>query len=132
MWFTKASEVNQGTMNYCYFNLLLSALFYRSMQANSTGYLYKRVSCLTKANWFSKVLKTVSANSLIECGAVCSALYNFNTGLAAQQCYAFSYDKITKAGILRDSHKLLVTPNREFEGQFGGKTVLAGLRLIKQ
>jgi hypothetical protein len=29
-------------------------------------------------------------------------------------------------------HKLLVTPNQEFEWQFGGKTVLAGLRLIKQ
>jgi hypothetical protein len=31
----------------------------------------------------------------------------------------------------RDSYKLLVTPNREFEWQFGGKTVLAGLRLKK-
>jgi hypothetical protein len=64
--------------------------------AFSTAYLYKRVTCLTKVYWVSKVLNTVSAHSLIECGGVCSSLYNSNTGLAAQQCYAFSYDKITK------------------------------------
>jgi hypothetical protein len=29
--------------------------------------------------------------------------------------------------VMRDSHKLLVTPNREIE-RFGGKTVLSGLR----
>jgi hypothetical protein len=29
------------------------------------------------------------------------------------------------------SHKLLVTPNREFERQVGGKTVLSGLRLAE-
>jgi hypothetical protein len=34
--------------------------------------------------------------------------------------------------VLPDSHKLLVTPNREFERQFGGKTVLSGLGLKKQ
>jgi hypothetical protein len=34
--------------------------------------------------------------------------------------------------VLRDSHKVLVTPYREFEQQFVGKTVLAGLRLKKQ
>jgi hypothetical protein len=39
---------------------------------------------------------------------------------------------IFKVDVLRDSHKLLVTPYREFEQQFGGKTVLAGLRLKKQ
>jgi hypothetical protein len=33
--------------------------------------------------------------------------------------------------VLQDS-QLLVTPYREFERQFGGKTVLAGLRLKKQ
>jgi hypothetical protein len=33
--------------------------------------------------------------------------------------------------VLPDSHKLLVTPYLEFERQFGGKTVLAGLRLNK-
>jgi hypothetical protein len=38
----------------------------------------------------------------------------------------------TKVDVLRDSHKLLVTPYREFEQQCGGKTVLAGLRLKKQ
>jgi hypothetical protein len=37
-----------------------------------------------------------------------------------------------KVDILRDSHKLLVTPYREFERQFGGKTVLTALRLKKQ
>jgi hypothetical protein len=37
---------------------------------------------------------------------------------------------LAKVNILRDSHKLLGTPNREFERQFGGKTVLlSGLRL---
>jgi hypothetical protein len=36
--------------------------------------------------------------------------------------------KLAKVDVLRDSHKLLVTPYREF----GGKTVLAGLRLKKQ
>jgi hypothetical protein len=34
--------------------------------------------------------------------------------------------------VLRDSQKLLVKSYREFERQFGGKTVLAGLRLKKQ
>jgi hypothetical protein len=38
----------------------------------------------------------------------------------------------TKVDLLQDSHKLLLTPYREFERQFGGKTVLAGLRLKKQ
>jgi hypothetical protein len=37
-----------------------------------------------------------------------------------------------KVNVLRDSHKPFLTPNREFERQFGGKTVLAGLRLKKQ
>jgi hypothetical protein len=37
-----------------------------------------------------------------------------------------------KVNVLRDSHKLLATPNREFERQYGGKTVLSGLRLKKQ
>jgi hypothetical protein len=32
---------------------------------------------------------------------------------------------------MRDSHKLLVMPYRQFERQFGGKTVLAGLRVKK-
>jgi hypothetical protein len=31
--------------------------------------------------------------------------------------------------VMRDSHKLLVTPYWEFKRHFGGKTVLAGLRL---
>jgi hypothetical protein len=47
--------------------------------------------------------------------------------------YASLAPKIrSKVDVLRDSHKLLVTPYREFERQFGGKTVLAGLRLKKQ
>jgi hypothetical protein len=29
---------------------------------------------------------------------------------------------ILKVDVLRDSHKHLVTPHQEFEGQFGGKT----------
>jgi hypothetical protein len=37
-----------------------------------------------------------------------------------------------KVDVLRDSHRLLVSLNREFEWQFGGKTVLAGLSPIKQ
>jgi hypothetical protein len=32
-----------------------------------------------------------------------------------------------KVDVLRDSNKLLVTPNQEFERQFGGKTVLQNL-----
>jgi hypothetical protein len=43
--------------------------------------------------------------------------------------------KITKVGVLRDSHYLFSTPYRKFEWFFGGKkkkTVLAGLRLKKQ
>jgi hypothetical protein len=36
---------------------------------------------------------------------------------------------LLKVNILRDSHKPFLTPNQEFERQFGGKTVLAGLRL---
>jgi hypothetical protein len=39
-----------------------------------------------------------------------------------------SQDEAAKVDVLRDSHKLLVTPYREFEQEFGGKTVLAGLR----
>jgi hypothetical protein len=31
----------------------------------------------------------------------------------------------------RDSHKPFLIPNQEFERQFGGETVLAGLRLKK-
>jgi hypothetical protein len=38
--------------------------------------------------------------------------------------------KTSKVDVLRDS--LVVTPYREFERQFGEKTLLAGLRLIKQ
>jgi hypothetical protein len=37
-----------------------------------------------------------------------------------------------KVNVLPDSHKLLVTPNLEFERQFGWKTVLSGLRLKKK
>jgi hypothetical protein len=36
-----------------------------------------------------------------------------------------------KVNVLRYFHKLLVTPNREFE-RHGGKTVLSGLRLKKE
>jgi hypothetical protein len=39
-----------------------------------------------------------------------------------------STHSVVKVNELRDSHKLLVTPNREFERKFGGKTVLSGLR----
>jgi hypothetical protein len=41
-------------------------------------------------------------------------------------------DLIAKVEVVRDSHKLLLSPYREFERHFGGKTVLAGLRLKKQ
>jgi hypothetical protein len=37
-----------------------------------------------------------------------------------------------KGDVLRDSHKLLVTLYREFEQQFGGKIVLAGLKIKEQ
>jgi hypothetical protein len=44
----------------------------------------------------------------------------------------FQIAAATKVDVLRDSHKLLVTPHREFERKIVGKTVLAGLRLKKQ
>jgi hypothetical protein len=84
-------------LDFYWILLLFSAHFtlFGSM-AQITGYQYKRVTWLTKAYWQTRILDTISAQTLIECGAVCSRLYNSNTELTDQQCYAFSYDKATR------------------------------------